>query len=118
MVVMGQDYQYISLKRTEGKLIVRVVRCLEANKGSKEEILFSEEAGSGDIYFAVSVAPGALCKFSYSYDDVVFTEAGDAFTARAGLWIGAKIGFFALRDGFTNDAGYADLDWFRRDETE
>ena len=118
MVVMGQDYQYISLKRTEGKLIVRVVRCPEANKGSIEEILFSEEAESGEIYFSVSVAPGALCKFSYSYDGVVFNEAGDAFTARAGLWIGAKIGFFALRDGFTNDAGYADLDWFRRDETE
>jgi hypothetical protein len=118
MVVMGQDYQYISLKRTEGKLIVRVVRCLEANKGSEEEILFSEEVRSGEIYFGVSVAPGALCKFSYSCDGVIFTEAGDAFTARAGLWIGAKIGFFALRDGFTNDAGYADLDWFRRDETE
>jgi len=115
---MGRDYQYISLKRIEGKLMVRVVRCQEADKGSGEEILFSEEVRSGEIYFAVNVAPEALCKFSYSSDGVVFTEAGDAFTARAGLWIGAKIGFFALRDGFTNDAGYADLDWFRRDETE
>ena len=60
MVVMGQDYQYISLKRTEGKLIVRVVRCLEANKGSEEEILifgrskelrniFRGERGTGSI---------------------------------------------------------------------
>ena len=43
MVVMGQDYQYISLKRTEGKLIVRVVRCLEADKGSEEEIFFRKK---------------------------------------------------------------------------
>jgi len=118
MVVMGQDYQYISLKRTEGKLMVRVVRCLEADKEGGEEILFSEEVGDGEIFFGVNVAPGALCKFSYSTDGIVFTRAGDVFTAKAGTWIGAKIGFFALRDGFTNDAGYADLDWFRKDKTE
>jgi hypothetical protein len=34
------------------------------------------------------------------------------------MWIVDKICFFALCDGFTNDAGYADLDWFRRDETD
>jgi hypothetical protein len=118
MVVMGQDYQYISLKRTEGKLMVRVVRCLEADKGGGEEILFSEEVGGGEIFFGINVTPGALCKFSYSTDGINFREAGDLFTAKAGMWIGAKIGFFALRDGFTNDAGYADLDWFRRNDTE
>lgn len=118
MIVMGQDYQYISLKRSEGRLLVRVVRCMEADKGGGEEILFSEEVKNVEIFFGVNVAPGALCKFSYSTDGLVFIEAGDAFTARAGIWIGAKIGFFALRDGFTNDAGYADLDWFRRHETE
>ncbi len=83
-----------------------------------EEILFSEEVSSGEIFFRVNVAPGALCKFSYSTDGTVFNVAGDSFAARAGMWIGAKIGFFALRDGFTNDAGYADLDWFRINETE
>ena len=118
MLVMGQDYQYISLKRSEGKLLVRVARCMEADKGTAEEVLFSEEVKSGEIFFGVNVTPGALCKFSYSTDGMVYTEAGDAFTARAGMWIGAKIGFFALRDSFTNDAGCADLDWFRRYETE
>jgi hypothetical protein len=73
-----------------------VVRCLEADKGGGEEILFSEEVTSGEIFFGVNVAPGALCKFSYSTDGMVFTEAGGAFTARAGTWIGAKIGL-ALR---------------------
>jgi hypothetical protein len=118
MVVMGQDYQYISLKRSEEKLLVRVVRCMEADKGGEEEILFSEEVKSGEIFFGVKIAPGGLCTFSYGTEDKVLTEAGEPFTARAGMWIGAKIGFFALRDGFTNDAGYADLDWFRRYKTD
>ncbi|MDD3737534.1 MAG: hypothetical protein PHO11_10215, partial [Bacteroidales bacterium] len=51
--------------------------------------------------------------FSYSTDGKDYTDAGDPFIARQGMWIGAKIGFFALRDGATNDAGYIDLNWFR-----
>ena len=118
MVVMGQDYQYISLKRSEGKLLLRVVRCREADKRSAEEVLFSEEVNSGKIFFRVKVETGALCIFSYSTDGRVFREAGEPFAARAGMWIGAKIGFFALRDGFINDAGHADLDWFRTYKTK
>jgi hypothetical protein len=30
-----------------------------------------------------------------------------------GVWIGAKFGFFALRDGFINDSGTANIDWVR-----
>ena len=56
---------------------------------------------------------GALCRFSYSTDGWNIIVAGDPSLPRPGMWIGAKIGFFALRDGFTNDAGYVDLDWFR-----
>ncbi len=113
MIVMGRDYQYISLKRTDGRLLLRVVRCADADRGQPEEVLFSEETDSDAIFFGVKVTPGAVCMFSYSIDNKTFTEVGEPFTAREGVWTGAKIGFFALRDGFTNDSGYADLDWFR-----
>jgi Beta xylosidase C-terminal Concanavalin A-like domain len=59
------------------------------------------------------VIDGAMCSFSYSTDGKVFIDAGDVFKATTGMWIGAKIGFFALRDGFINDAGSVDIDWFR-----
>jgi beta-xylosidase len=51
--------------------------------------------------------------FSYSTDGTNFTPAGESFTARAGRWIGAKVGLFAVRSGPTSENGYADFDWFR-----
>ena len=41
-----------------------------------------------------------------------FEEVGEAFLARDGRWIGAKMGLFRSRAGRTNDAGYADVDWW------
>lgn len=118
MIVMGRDYQYISVKRFEDKLWVRVVRCIDADTRATEEVIFEEEWSDGNIVFGVRVAPGAVCTFSYGADNKVLREAGEHFTAREGMWIGAKIGFFALRDGFINDAGYTDIDWFRLNTTD
>lgn len=113
MVVMGRDYQYISLNRSEGTLKVRVVKCLGADEGAPAEVIYSGDVKTGDIYFRITVGAGAVASFSYSTDGEVFVQAGEQFTAREGMWIGAKIGFFALRKSYTNDSGYADIDWFR-----
>ncbi len=113
MLVMGLDYQYISVKRIEEKLLLRVVRCTDADKGSAEEMLFSVEIPEPRIFLRVNVDSSALCSFSYSIDGKKYITAGEKFRARPGMWIGAKIGFFALRDGITNDAGSTDIDWFR-----
>ena len=112
-VLMGEDYQYVSLKKLDAKLIVRVVQCKNARTGGKEQELFSEEFSGSEIYFRIKVEKGAVGKFSFSSNGRNFKEAGAAFEAKPGRWIGAKIGFFALREGITNDAGTADIDWFR-----
>ena len=90
-----------------------VTRCISADKGNKEEVLHTSEYSSGEIYFRVEVMPGAICHFSFSADGENYTPAGKTFTAKQGKWIGAKIGLFALREGFINDAGTVDVDWFR-----
>lgn len=113
LVIMGEDYQFIALKRQKDKLIVRTVQCNNARTGGKEIELFSEEIEADDIYFRIEVEKGAVCSFSYSKDGKDFREAGPAFEAKPGRWIGAKIGYFALREGITNDAGTVDIDWFR-----
>ena len=113
MVVMGRDYRYISLRKTGDMLLLRVVKCSDADDGNPEEELVSLQVKTGDIYLRLTVGAGASCRFSYSIDGKEYANAGDPFIARQGMWIGAKVGFFALRDGFTNDAGYIDLDWFR-----
>jgi hypothetical protein len=64
-------------------------------------------------YLRVQVSKGAKCNFSYSEDGEHFTSAGEAFSAVPGRWIGAKMGLFCTRTTVTNDAGFADVDWFR-----
>ncbi len=115
-VVMGEDYQFISLKKVNDKWLVKIVNCKEARTGGKEEELYSEEFNGKEIYFRVNVEKGALCSFSFSADGKRFTNAGGTFEAKPGRWIGAKIGYFALRDGITNDSGTVDIDWFRIDK--
>jgi beta-xylosidase len=113
LVVMGLDYQYISLKRIDNKLKILGIRCAKADKGGTEELLYTGEAKSDEIYFRLKVETGASCTFSFSADGQTFTQSGAVFVARPGMWIGAKFGFFALREGFINDAGTVDLDWIR-----
>ena len=113
LVVMGADYGRITIKRENGKLGVQSAVCKQADKGTKEEVTDPKPVKSSTIYFRVQVRKGAECSFSYSADGQSFTTLGDAFKTREGRWIGSKVGFYALRNGIINDAGSADIDWFR-----
>ncbi|MFB6344007.1 glycoside hydrolase 43 family protein [Saccharicrinis sp. FJH62] len=112
-VIMGEDYQYISLKSEDGKMLVRVVQCKRARTGGKETEMYSEEFDGNEIYFRITVKEGAKCTFAYSKSGKKYTEAGSEFEAKPGRWIGAKVGYFALRNDITNDSGTVDIDWFR-----
>jgi len=113
LVIMGMDYGTLSLKRNNAKLEVQTKLCKQADKSGKEEIIETKSIDSSTIYFRVQVHKGAECNFSYSTDGESFTDIGSSFRVREGRWIGAKLGFFALRNGMINDAGSADIDWFR-----
>lgn len=113
LVVMGTDYGTLSLKRNNAKLEIRTTVCNQADKAGKEEVVKSKSADSSTIYFRVHVRKGADCQFSYSTDGENYTPIGNSFKAREGKWIGAKLGFFALGNSVVNDAGSADIDWFR-----
>jgi beta-xylosidase len=113
LVVMGLDYGRITLKRENGKLNLYAATCKNADKGSAEDLVAGPTLNSNVVYFRVAVKKGAECQFSYSSDGTSFTSLGNVFKAREGKWIGAKVGFYALREGVINDAGSADIDWFR-----
>jgi beta-xylosidase len=113
LVVMGMDYATLSLKRDNTKLEIRTTVCIQADKAGKEEIIESKPADSSTIYFRVQVRKGADCQFSYSIDGGNYTTIGNSIKAREGKWIGAKLGLFALGNFVVNDAGSADIDWFR-----
>lgn len=120
MIVMGLDYSCLELVYTEGKLQLRRVFCTDADKGTEETYSHVADLGeyNGDGLVTVNMkididtAPekrtpyGCRCRFSYSLDGVKYIQAGEAFMAREGLWIGAKTGFYAISDIKKNDGGF------------
>lgn len=113
MVIMGTDYGTLSILRNNSKLEIRSLYCKQADKAGKEEIAESRPIDGSTIWLRVQVRNGAECNFSFSADGQTFSSIGKTFKARPGRWIGTKVGFYALRNGVINDAGSADIDWFR-----
>lgn len=112
-LIMGRSYSYLAVKQIKGKL--KLVQAIgdKADKGKAETTTEIADLNSGSLYFRVKVENGAKCQFYYSYDNKKFMKAGAEFKASEGTWIGAKMGFVALREGKINNAGYVNVDWFR-----
>lgn len=113
LVIMGEDYAYIACEHHHGKNFVTYNKCTDARTGGKDLQLQKIEIEGNEIYFRLDVTIGAVCKFTYSTNGKDYTNIGNEFNARAGRWIGAKTGIFALKSTETNDSGFADFDWFR-----
>jgi beta-xylosidase len=110
--VMGLDYAYLSLTKEASGARLQYVTCKQADKGRPE---FRKDLGFSEpvIYFRIKMDTGALCRFSYSTDNISFTDIAETFVAKEGKWIGAKVGYFCTRIAKTNDSGWADIDWCR-----
>ncbi len=112
LIVMGEDYAYLAIEYRGGKCFVTFNSCTNA-RTDKEVQTDKHEISASTIEMKVEVASGGKCQFSFSEDGKKFERIGTSFKARAGMWIGAKVGIFALKSVKTNDSGYADFDWFR-----
>jgi beta-xylosidase len=112
-IVMGYDYAYLSVRQDSGKMYLSYTQCLKANRKGKEIESARILLNNGNIYFRVKVSGKAICNFSYSIDGEKYTYLDNSFSAQPGQWIGAKVGLFCVRLGKINDAGFADVDWFR-----
>lgn len=112
-VVMGMDYSYLGITYKNGRMFISQTTAKDADKGKTEIESAPDELKNKTFYLRVKVEKGAMCKFGYSVDNKSFTSFGETFKAREGRWIGAKVGFFHTRPGKFNDAGTADIDWFR-----
>ncbi len=113
LVIMGLDYSLLGIQNRGGKLFVLQATANDADKGTAEKVTEAMAIRSNDVYLRVRVQKGAICTFSISEDGTSFREVGSAFKAREGRWIGAKVGFLFTRPGKFNDAGSAEIDWFR-----
>lgn len=116
LVIMGEDYSYISLVYRNGKIYISQTNCKDALKQGKEIQSDSLLLANKNIFLRVTVIEPATCNFYFSENDIDYKPIGSPFTAKKGKWIGAKVGLFCTRPYFKNDGGYADFDWFRIDK--
>jgi len=128
LVVMGMDYAGLILENTENGVTLSQIECKSADKGKPEEVNASVTLNDPTVYLKVQfrdtgkkvkASEGGsdmivMCEFSYSLDGKKYNKMGEAFQAREGKWIGAKVGTFCTRPSIvTNDGGWTDVDWFR-----
>ncbi|MDP4290182.1 MAG: glycoside hydrolase 43 family protein [Bacteroidota bacterium] len=114
LIIMGQDYSYISVKQSDNGLAVSQTVCLNAMKQGKEIEGKAAKLTSSTFFLRVRVREGAICQFSCSNDGKEFFDVGEPFKAKKGMWIGAKVGLFATRTDYkAGEVGYTDVDWFR-----
>jgi beta-xylosidase len=114
LIVWGHDYSYLNLVKKADGLWLNQAFCSDAHKGGVETHKDLIKIENATIWLQVIVEKGGMCTFAYSLDGMDFKYVGDSFKAKQGHWIGAKVGLFCFRTGIkTNDAGFADVDFFR-----
>lgn len=113
LVVMGADYATLELCYDGEVLLLEQRTCIDAESGASETINESISVSSGEIYLRCEVYGDAQCHFSYSTNGKKFKRIGADFNAKAGKWIGAKVGLFSIGEIKKNDGGRMDVDWFR-----
>jgi beta-xylosidase len=114
LIVWGHDYSYLNLVKKADGLWLNQAFCADAHKGGVESNKDLIKIEDTTIWLQVIVEKGGMCTFAYSIDGTTFTYIGDSFKAKKGHWIGSKVGLFCFRSALKgNDAGFADIDYFR-----
>jgi beta-xylosidase len=106
LVVLGSDYASVALRRTGDQLSLVRSTVTDAPSGKPAATLSVGVSQSTQSLRVRCV--DASCTFEYSPNKQVWRSLGDPFVAKAGRWVGAKIGLFA-----TGTRGYADFDFLR-----
>ena len=116
LIVLGTDLASLCAEKSDKGVFVFRSFCDDAHKGGMETAIEFPDSIGREFLFRVAISKGAVCRFYFSGNGKDFVEAGPAFTAKPGRWVGAKIGLFCTRKNITNDAGFADIDWIRFDK--
>jgi beta-xylosidase len=113
MVVMGREWAYIALEKTANGLQLGLYNGAYDQGYDKTQKIALIDVQKNTCYLRVHVNDGGICDFSYSFEETSFQPIGEPFTAKQGVWIGAKIGLFCITPYIDRSSGYADFDWFR-----
>jgi beta-xylosidase len=103
LVVMGHEYAAIAIaqSRDDRHIIYR-----QNGKTTRLKALQKSPAR-----FRVKVQDGGVCEFAYACNDDDFITVTSLFQARAGAWVGARVGIYSSCTSLVNE--HADFDYFR-----
>jgi len=104
LIVAGESFATLALekKAARNQLILRI-------NGVQK---FVQENLPAIVNLRVAVSAGGWCRFSFATHGN-FAPIPHAFPAQKGVWIGAKVGLFSLKDFSDAPAGHVDVDYFR-----
>jgi beta-xylosidase len=121
LIVFGYRYRYLAMTRTVGLSPMYRLQLMEGvkeNDARTETIIAEAVVECADVVLKVAVEGVADCRFGYSLDGVRFIPLGDAFAAKEGHWVGAKVGVFAANAHRVGSRGYTDFEWFEVKELQ
>ncbi len=113
LVMFGADYAYISVEKKADGIYVVCKENVKADKNGQETEIGNFPVKGNDFYLEIRMDKGGVYHLRFSDNAHTKTSVERSFKAKPGRWVGAKIGMFCLRNNITNDAGFADVDWFR-----
>jgi beta-xylosidase len=104
LVLSGESFGTLGLEKNNSgnRIILRI-------DGVQK---FVHDRAPDTVKFRMTVKDGGLCIFSFALDDN-FTAISQTFTARKGVWIGAKVGLYSVKRLADEPAGHVDVDYFR-----
>ena len=98
LIVFGDDYAWIGLRREQGSVKLVFCVCLAAHQQGAERTVEVVEDATNNVEVRVSVDAAARCTFAYRVSGGEFRTIGSPFQATSGSWVGAKVGVFAATD--------------------
>ncbi len=111
-IIFGKSYAGLELRNTEKGMQLNYVECNKADKGSEEQVKNILNNAPKKLFMRMNVTAGGITSFAYSLDGADFERVGGEFKAVAGVWVGAKMGFYCASNHLTNDAGYLEIKSF------
>jgi beta-xylosidase len=115
LVVMGRQWAFIAMTKTQDGFQLGMFEGDYYQGYDKTKLIESKKLEQNTCYLKVHVNDQAVCKFSYSLTGDDYETLGNSFEAKAGVWIGAKVGLFNVNPNVTDSKGYADFDFFKFD---
>jgi len=105
LIVMGDEYCALDVQRDAAGHQCRLL--------TKGESLAECTCEASAVRLRVTVGQGGVCRFGFVREDGSLYILGPAFQARAGRWIGAKVGIYCISAEPLRLNGHADFAFFR-----